>query len=132
MGKLIGFLVGIVILVLVILFLLGKGVGFGGGTGTNLSESATDITAQTDSDSASSSVSSPAIDFQDILKVSVTENNYIYENKSVTLDEIITAAETAENPPVVEITDDNASLQAYEKLIQQLVEHNIKYIEPTT
>ena len=130
MGKLISFLLGIVIIVLVIVFLFGKGAGFGGGKGIGNSEATTSSVTTADSDSASSSSTSSINDSQNILKISVTDNNYIYENRSVTLDEIITAVDTAGESSIVEITDDSASLQAYEKLLQQLDEHNIKYIEP--
>lgn len=64
-----------------------------------------------------------------ILKINVVGNDYFYENERVTLDTFFAKVQETEGMLDVEVKDDNASLNAYNNLIEQLEKKNIYYVE---
>ena len=102
---------------------LTDGFGLGGGQGDGEGE------GNVSSDSSEPEVSEPVLEELDFLNVTVSENEYLYQNSRLQLDElmdklVIDAADTK-----VKITDENASKRAYENLINALEEKNIRYIK---
>ena len=61
--------------------------------------------------------------------VSVVESSYFYQNQKIELEELLAQLKKLEGEYIVEITDDNASLNAYNKLVETLKENNILYTE---
>ena len=128
MKKLLGILIAI-ILVIVIFALLGNGLGFGPGNGSGDADSNGTRTNNTSTISDETESTTEAVDKAITIAVSVFESDYIYQNKKISLDDFIKALENIENDFVVEITDDNASLKAYNKLIDALEKVSIEYTE---
>lgn len=131
MGKLKGFsvvglIIGLVVVaVIAAVILLGfGGKGFGGGKGDG----------EGDGDTTSAAVSeeteiTPTIKDIEYINVTVSGNEYIYENKKLSLEELINELTDMTLDVPVKITDDDASLDAYQQLVDTLKEHKIKYIE---
>ena len=63
-----------------------------------------------------------------VIKISVYGNEYLHESERITLDDFIIMIEEFEDV-VVQIKDDNASLKAYNALIDRLEDVNIDYVE---
>lgn len=122
----------------------GAGFGFGGGgngdgssqgsgagdTTTSVSAEATagaEITADTTAETVLTVETTAAVE---IVSVTVSGSDYLYENKSISLDDLLTSLKSLEAGTVVRITDDNASLNAYNALTDALGEANISYTEP--
>lgn len=121
----------------------GAGFGFGGGNGdgssqgsgagdttTSVSAEATagaEITADTTAETVLTAETTAAVE---IVSVTVSGSDYLYENKSISLDDLLTLLKSLEAGTVVRITDDNASLNAYNALTDALGEANISYTEP--
>ncbi len=122
------------------------GAGFGGGGGgngdgssqgsgagdttTSVSAEATagaEITADTTAETVLTVETTAAVE---IVSVTVSGSDYLYENKSISLDDLLTSLKSLEAGTVVRITDDNASLNAYNALTDALGEANISYTEP--
>ena len=116
-------IVALVVAAVVVVGFLTDGFGLGGGQGDgegdgNVSDSQSDTDAP-----------ELVVEELDFLNVTVSENEYIYQNSRLQLDElmdklVIDAADTK-----VKITDENASKRAYENLINALEEKNIRYIK---
>ena len=133
MGKLKGFsIVGLIIVLVVVaiaavVLLLGfGGFGFGGGKG--------DGEGDGDSTSAAASVDepeeTPVIENIDYINVTVSGNEYLFDNKKLSREELIDElTKISPNGIPVKITDDDAALDSYQQLIDALDEHKIKYIE---
>ena len=81
-----------------------KGFGFGGGNG----------------DSEGSGIAD---------NVTVSGNEYIYDNKKVTLDELIDSIKSLDKNLPVKIADEGSSLKAYKALKAKLSENSISFIE---
>lgn len=64
-----------------------------------------------------------------VVKVTVTGNEYLYENQRTSLEDIVKAVSEISGDVVVEITDDNASYSAFTALTKKLDELKIQYIE---
>lgn len=59
----------------------------------------------------------------------VSKDEYFYENAPITLEEIVSMLEDIEGELVVEITDNNATHKAYDKLVDKLTDLEITIIE---
>ena len=64
-----------------------------------------------------------------IVAITVVENDYFYDNKRIALEDFIAVLQGMEENIVVEIKDDNASLRAYQALLDRLEEMELDYIE---
>ncbi len=64
-----------------------------------------------------------------IVHVTVMGNEYFYDNQRITLTELLDELETIQERLVVEIIDDNASLNAYDGLIEALEDAAYDYTE---
>ncbi len=140
--------------VAVIAFLLGRGMGLGIGAGSGsgggipaagsvaeessgqeepapgeeepAAEEEADDAADTSGDSRSEAEETPQTV---ILSISVVENEYFCDNERIALDDLIARIRATEGTPVVEISDDNASLDAYNELTGRLERERIRYYE---
>lgn len=131
MKKLLGILIAIIIVV-VIFALLGNGLGFGFGKGDGSGEGTRDNNTSTVSDATVDNETKPTtedVDKAATIAVTVFENDYIYQNKKTSLDDFIKELKVIDYAFVVEVTDDNASLKAYNNLIEALEEESIEYTE---
>ena len=63
-----------------------------------------------------------------ILAITVVGNDYFYNNERVLLENFIVIIKGVEGKVIVEVKDDNASLKAYNNLLDELDEMNIEYI----
>lgn len=59
----------------------------------------------------------------------VSKDEYFYENAPITLEEITSMLEDVEGELVVEITDNNATHKAYDKLVDKLTELEVTFVE---
>lgn len=64
-----------------------------------------------------------------IVAITVVENDYFYNNERIALDDFIAVVQGMGENVVVEIKDDNASLRAYQSLLDKLEEVEFAYIE---
>ena len=135
MSKLKGFSVTALIAILAIVavaaivLLLGfGGLGFGGGKGDGEGEG--DRTSEASAEEPEETEATPAIENIDYVNVTVSGNEYIYDNQKLSLEELITTLTGMQLDGIpIKITDDDAALDTYQQLIDSLEEHNIKYIE---
>lgn len=134
--------VGIAAAAAVILFLFsGIGIGFGSGAGSGNNSIAANADAVPDSTPpaqpvptpAETAVASPTPEIgtteKATVSVSVVKNEYFYQNRSTSIDALLELLLSFEAGCIVEIVDDNASLKAYNTLIDALNEHDIAYTE---
>jgi len=136
----------IILLIAVIalgLYFLGKGLGIGNGNGDGEGQGNTSV--ETSQDEASDVendtvkeeveiVKQPEDNNVDvfegaIIKITVADSEYFYQNERITLDDFMDELSEIDSELVVEITDDNASLRAYDDLIDRLKEEHISYVE---
>ena len=73
-------------------------------------------------------VSEPIVEELDFLNVTVSENEYLYQNSRLQLDELMNKLVTDAADTKVKVTDENASKRAYKNLIAALEDKNIHYI----
>lgn len=137
MSKLKGFSVTALVIILAvvavaaIVLLLGFG-GFGWGGGKGDGEGDGDSTIAAVSAEPEETEATPAIENIEYINVAVSGNEYIYDNQKLSLEELISRlANTQFDDIPIKITDDDAALDAYQQLIDELEKHNIKYIEET-
>ena len=126
------------------LFGLGKGSSGSTNSGTESSavseESAAESAAETsapptDESSAESSEAAESAEVpaevvteeKTYIDVTVSENSYLYQNVTMELDTLITELEKLSDEVTVRITDEKASLKAYEDLTKALDEKKIPY-----
>jgi len=64
-----------------------------------------------------------------ILKITVMENEYFYENERITVDEFGDIIKDIDGELIVHIKDDNASKNAYDKLLDKLDSMYVDYVE---
>ena len=100
-------------------FGLGGGKGDGEGEG-NVSEAGSEQATE---------VSEPVVEEVDFLNVTVSENEYLYQNSRLSLEELMEKLAADAVNTKVKITDENASKRAYNNLIDALEEKNIGYIK---
>ena len=132
MTKMKGFSVTALIVILAvvaaaaIILLLGfGGFGFGGGKGDGEGDGDSTQAAVSEEESAEA----PVVENIDYVNVTVSGNEYIYDNQKLSLEELINRLTGMELDVPIKLTDDNAALDAYQQLIDALDEHKIKYIE---
>lgn len=139
---------GLVIIVLIIAVIitiaifLGKGLGRGKGNGDGEGDGNTKV--NTNQEEASQEENDTIVDEEitreennsaidsfagAIIKVTVYGNEYLHDSERITLNDLLVLIDSTESDIVVEIYDDNASLKAYNSLIEKLKEHRIKYVE---
>ena len=142
MKKVLGLIVVLIIVAVIIFILvsLGSGLGFGKGSGQGAgdgtSEGNGDYTASTEFNgtenqetSASVSTTPSQPNSPTVVAISVVEGKYLYQNKTISLDDFLAELSSFEEAFIVEITDDNATLRAYNKLIDLLKENSINFLE---
>ena len=95
-----------------------KGFGFGGGNGDSAGSGIADNSAAVS-----------GVEELESLKVTVAGNEYIYDNKKVTLDELIDRIKSLDKNLPVKIADEGSSLKAYKALKAKLSENSISFIE---
>ena len=118
-------------IIAIILLLLGfGGLGFGGGKGDGEGDGSVmaDATVETTTLPEETTIATNEIIYTE---VTISENSYIYQNREISLDDLIAELVSTEEKTPVKITDDNASQKAYTQLINALKENNIRYIEVT-
>ena len=113
----------VVIVAVVIVGFLTDGFGLGGGQGDGEGEGNISDTQ------SESEVSEPVVEELDFLNVTVSENEYLYQNSRLQLDELMDKLVNDAADTKVKITDENASKRAYENLIAALEDKKIHYIE---
>lgn len=122
------FIIGAVVAVVVIaavIILAGGGFGFGGGTGDGEGSGNTSQAVEVMENITSSEITTEQIEY---INISISGSDYLYNNQKFTLDELIQNITDGEKI-TVKITDDGASVKAYDALIESLKENNIRYIE---
>lgn len=144
MSKLKGFSVlglvivlAVVAIAAVIIYLGLGGFGFGGGKGDGEGEGDSTAAAvqqdepeetnETEEETTEEAI--PVIEEIEYINITVSENEYLYQNSKYSLEELLAELESIPDDLPVKITDDNASLNAYRQLTEALDEHGIKYIE---
>lgn len=108
----------VAVVVAAVVFFACKGFGFGGGNGDGAGSSVADN---------SSAVS--VVEELEYINVTVSGNEYIYDNKKVTLDELIDSIKSLDKNLPVKIADEGSSLKAYKALKAKLSENSISFIE---
>ncbi|AVM69514.1 hypothetical protein C3V36_09830 [Lachnospiraceae bacterium oral taxon 500] len=127
-----------VIAAVIILFKFGNGFGIGFGIGQgkgdgNAKESAAQKEAsKIEDDRAKEEVKKEQGSSEDVnkdatLKVSVVGNEYFYDNDRISLDDLIKKIKEVEGDMMIEVKDDNASLKAYNALLDKLTELQIPF-----
>ena len=132
-----GFSIGTVVLILAIaigvvglVYLIGRGLGWGGGKGNDEGTGNAEVIPV----DATITTTTETITTQEMtyIKVTVSENKYIFNNKTYEIEKIgsmISDMRSNLDNFTVEITDDYASLKAYEELISALKNEEIEFIE---
>lgn len=108
----------VAVVVAAVVFFAFKGFGFGGGNGDGAGSGVADN---------SSAVS--VVEELEYINVTVSGNEYIYDNKKVTLDELIDSIKSLDKNLPVKIADEGSSLKAYKALKAKLSENSISFIE---
>lgn len=120
------------IIIFAFIFKFGSGFGFGKGNGDigNTQHEVSKIKKNQDKgevkeEQRSSNTESHTL----MLKVSVINNEYFYDNNRISLDDFINKVKETETDKIVEVKDDNASLKAYNALLDKLKELKVSFIE---
>lgn len=108
----------VAVVVAAVVFFAFKGFGFGGGNGDGAG-----------SDVADNSNAVSVVEELEYINVTVSGNEYIYDNKKVTLDELIDNIKSLDKNLPVKIADEGSSLKAYKALKAKLSENSISFIE---
>lgn len=108
----------VAVVVAAVVFFAFKGFGFGGGNGDGAG-----------SDVADNSNAVSVVEELEYINVTVSGNEYIYDNKKVTLDELIDSIKSLDKNLPVKIADEGSSLKAYKALKAKLSENSISFIE---
>lgn len=130
--KKIGCLVIVIIAAaLIVLALLGLLKGFGSGGSGNSKGNAPASSSQSAAPStAEEPLATPEkSELQDVIAITVAENEYLLNNQRVELQEIEAAVLECEQEVIVKITDDNASRKAYKGLVDLLDDLDVSYTE---
>ena len=115
----IGLIIALVVVVAAaVVFFACKGFGLGGGNGDGEGSGVADN---------SNAVS--VVEELEYINVTVSGNEYIYDNKKVTLDELVDSIKSLDRNLPVKIADEGSSLKAYKELKSKLSENNISFIE---
>lgn len=115
----VGLIIALVVVVAAaVVFFACKGFGLGGGNGNGEG-----------SDVADNSDAVSVVEELEYINVTVSGNEYIYDNKKVTLDELVDSIKSLDRNLPVKIADEGSSLKAYKELKSRLSENNISFIE---
>lgn len=115
----------IAVAAVVVVGFLTNGFGLGGGKGDGDGEGTGNASAV----QSEPEVSEPVVEELNFLNVTVSENEYLYQNSRLQLDELMDKLVIDAVDTKVKITDENASKRAYNNLISALEEKNISYIK---
>ncbi|MBD5080435.1 MAG: hypothetical protein HDT44_01565 [Ruminococcaceae bacterium] len=66
-------------------------------------------------------------DISKYIDVTVSEDKYFYDNKEISLEDFLKVLEGIDANTAVKITDENATLKAFEELTKALLERKIPY-----
>ena len=92
------------------------------------SEITTDTTVGETTDS-NLNVSGGNSDIANYIEVTVSEDKYFYENHEISYDDLIKVLDELDENTAVKISDENATLKAYESLTDALEERGILIVE---
>ena len=92
----------------------GAGGGNGDGEGSGIADNSNTVSV---------------VEELEYINVTVSGNEYIYDNKKVTLDELIDSIKSLDKNLPVKIADEGSSLKAYKALKAKLSENSISFIE---
>lgn len=106
----------VAVIALAVVFFAFKGFGGGNGDGEG-------------SGVADNSNAVSVVEELEYINVTVSGNEYIYDNKKVSLDELIDSIKSLDRNLPVKIADEGSSLKAYKALKTKLSENNISFIE---
>lgn len=115
--------VAVIAVAAVVLGVFTNGFGLGGGKGDEEGE------GNVSSVQSESEKSEPVVEELDFLNVTVSENDYLYQNSRLQLDELMSKLVTDAAETKVKVTDENASKRAYKNLINALEDEHIRYIK---
>jgi hypothetical protein len=118
----------VVVIILLVLHGFGFGIGSGKGDGQGDGTVNTEMVQETTSAEEESKKVGDTYEGA-IIKVNVSGNDYYYDNEKITISSLIDKLRQINGDFYVEITDENASKNAYDKLKKQLKENGIKYYE---
>ena len=68
-------------------------------------------------------------DIADYIEVTVSEDKYFYDNHEISYDDLIELLDGLDENTAVKISDENATLKAYESLTEALEERGILIVE---
>lgn len=133
----------IVVAVFIVAFMLGYGIGLGVGNGmgdgTGDGNTAVESSAEVAEEQEEEEVEAEneekttevGAETTRIIEVTIVGSDYFYENERIIFDDLIAviAEAEAEGELVVKIVDDNASLNAYDALINKLEDMYVDYTE---
>lgn len=117
-------LVAAAVVVITVIGFLSNGFGFGGGKGNGEGAGDTSIVQ-----SQPETESKPVLEEMEYINVTVSENEYLYGNSKVKLDDLMDKLKTDAADTKVKVTDENASKRAYKDLISALEDNRISYIK---
>ncbi|MGI6248481.1 MAG: hypothetical protein ACOYJX_03640 [Acutalibacteraceae bacterium] len=135
MKKFLFILVCLLIIVAIVIILgmkFGFGLGKGGGGNFGKGENTSNITTSLEENNPTEEHSKShdnTTSGATILRISVIENDYFYENERISLEGFIKILQGIQEEIIVEIKDDNASLKAYNNLLSKLDEINIPFVD---
>ena len=133
----------IVVAVFIVAFMLGYGIGLGVGNGmgddtgdgNTAVESSAEVVEEQEEEEVEAEneekTTEVGVETTRIIEVTIVGSDYFYENERIIFDDLIAviAEAEAEGELVVKIVDDNASLNAYDALINKLEDMYVDYTE---
>lgn len=133
----------IVVAVFIVAFMLGYGIGLGVGNGmgddtgdgNTAVESSAEVVEEQEEEEVEAEneekTTEVGAETTRIIEVTIVGSDYFYENERIIFDDLIAviAEAEAEGELVVKIVDDNASLNAYDALINELEDMYVDYTE---
>ena len=133
----------IVVAVFIVAFMLGYGIGLGVGNGmgddtgdgNTAVESSAEVVEEQEEEEVEAEneekTTEVGAETTRIIEVTIVGSDYFYENERIIFDDLIAviAEAEAEGELVVKIVDDNASLNAYDALINKLEDMYVDYTE---
>lgn len=123
---------GVAAIAAALLFLgpgMGLGLGQGSGQGEGTKPPVSTTAPQNVTDPTATVPQTTADSVKVIVSVSVVESDYFYQNQKYTLDDLVALLSGMEEGYIVQITDSNASLNAYNNLTAKLTQLSIPYTE---
>ena len=133
----------IVVAVFIVAFMLGYGIGLGVGNGmgddtgdgNTAVESSAEVVEEQEEEEVEAEnaekTTEVGAETTRVIEVTIVGSDYFYENERIIFDDLIAviAEAEAEGELVVKIVDDNASLNAYDALINKLEDMYVDYTE---